>query len=100
MGFCSDSRTRLSGRRHRRNRMMQKLDARRGLWGNPDAFFPNGKGGKVTAGVRALASARKSLENLRMKLRVAMVPAGAPQQPPQGLVQSDLGPGGGGSSPA
>ena len=78
---------------------MQKLDAKRNIWGDPDAFLPNGKGGKVTAGVKALRDARESLENLRMKLRAATVPFGAPQQPPQGLVQPDLGPGGGGSSP-
>ena len=71
--------------------MMQKLDAKRGSWGNPDALLPTGRGGKVQAGVKALATARDSLEKLKIKLRAAVIPAGAPQrQRPQGL-----GPGGG-----
>eukprot|EP00966_Prymnesium_polylepis_P246506 5701398-Prymnesium_polylepis.1 len=81
MGFRSDSRTRLKDRRHRRTDA--EAGCQEGDLGDPDAFLLNGKGGKVTAGVKALKDARASLEILRMKLRVAVVPFGAPQQPPQ-----------------
>eukprot|EP00966_Prymnesium_polylepis_P142548 3291144-Prymnesium_polylepis.1 len=39
MGFRSDSRTRLEDRRHRDDGLMQKRDAKRNIWGDPDAFL-------------------------------------------------------------
>eukprot|EP00966_Prymnesium_polylepis_P286591 6620031-Prymnesium_polylepis.1 len=79
---------------------MDQLDAKRGSWGNPEAYIPTGSGSKVSAGVKALGRARdQELEALKIRLRSAVIPAGAPQQPPQDLAQQPLMSGPGGSPP-